>query len=115
MPSKYRAGQRPGDFRRPGLAFLTAAIQDAVLAFDDLDGKIFEVEFLPAADGGQLGLVDAGAQGKIDGGSGANDLRSKALGDERNVADVIGVTMAGKNVVAPVDHAEHSRFVGLPL
>ena len=39
--------------RRSRLALLAAAIQDAVLAFDDLYGKVFKIQFLAPADRGR--------------------------------------------------------------
>ncbi len=99
MFSENRTRQRAGDFRGPGLPFLTIAGEYAVLAFNHLHREVFEIQFLAAANGRQLGFIDTGAQREIHGGSGAEDLGPEALGDEWDVTDMISVTVAGEDVV----------------
>jgi hypothetical protein len=62
MSSENRTGDRAGDFRGPGLPFLTLAGEYAVLAFDNLHREVFEIQFLATVNRGQLGFVYAGAQ-----------------------------------------------------
>jgi len=103
------------NFLRPGLAPAAAAIEYAMLAFDDLDRKILEIEFLAAADARQLRFIDSGGQSDIDCRSRSDDFRTEASGDERNVGDVIGMAMAGENEIRFLDIPEHFLFVGFPL
>src|SRR5688572_5006856 len=115
MFSENGTRQRAGDFRGPGLPFLTIAGEYAVLAFNHLHREVFEIQFLAAANGRQLGFIDTGAQREIHSGSGAEDLGPKALGDEWDVTDMISVTVAGEDVVAAADNSKDRLFVGLPF
>jgi len=86
-----------------------------MLAFDDLYGEIIEHQLLAAADGRKLLFGDAGGQRNICGRSGADDFGAEALGDERDIADMVGVAMAGEDVVGADDDLEDGLFVSLPL
>jgi hypothetical protein len=115
MFSEYGTGERAGDFRGPGLPFLTIAGEYAVLAFNHLHREILEIQFLAAANGCQLGFIDTRAQQEIHSGSGAKDLGPEALGDKWDVTDMISVTMPGEDVVGAVDNFKDRLFVGLPF
>src|SRR6185369_4022876 len=71
--------------------------------------------FLTAADRRQLRLIDAGAEREIYRRPRTNNFGTETFGDKRNIRDVIGVTMAGKDIVSAANHAQDSFFVGLPL
>jgi hypothetical protein len=97
------------------LPFLTITGEYAVLAINHLHREVFEIQFLAAANRRQLGFIDTGAQREIHCGSGAEDLGAGPLGDEWDVTDMIGVTVAGEDVVGATDNIQDLRFVGLPF
>ncbi len=81
------------------MPFLTAAVEYAVLAFDNLHREVFEIQFLAAANSRHLRFVDACAQGEIYRGSRADDLGPEALGDEWDITYMVGMAVAREDVV----------------
>ena len=86
-----------------------------MLAFDNLHREVFEIQFLAAANSRQQRFVDACAQGEIYRGSGADDLGPEALGDEWDITNMVGVTVAREDVVGAADNIQDSLFVGFPF
>src|ERR1700751_4021442 len=65
----------------------------AMLAFDHLNGKSGEVQFLPAAFGAQLFFFHASGKSNFRSRSGPDCLRAVFFRNEGNVADVVNVAM----------------------
>ena len=113
--SKDRTGDRAGDFGGFGLPLLTIAGEYSVPAFDHVHREVFKVQSLAADNRRQPGFVYACAQQEIDSGFGADDLGPEAFGNEWDVTDMIGVTVAGEDVVGAANNIQDRLFVGFPF
>ena len=86
-----------------------------MLAVNHLHREVFEIQFLAAANCRQLGFIDGGAQREIHSRSGSDHLGAEALRDERDITDMIGVTVAGEDIVGAADNIKDRLFVGFPF
>src|ERR1043166_131961 len=115
MSPQNRRRERPRDFAGRLRAGATFSLRCAVAALDDFDREVCKVQLFAAGDRRQPLLVDSGGEDDVRRGPGADDLRSEALGDKRNIADMIRVAVPRADVIRSVDVLQHRCFVGLPL
>jgi hypothetical protein len=80
-----------------------------------LHREVFQIQFLTAANGPQPRLVDAAAQREIHGGSRAADLGPEVFSNESDVTAVIGMSVAGEDIVGAANNIQDRFFVGFPF
>ena len=115
MSSENRTCRRHCNFHGLGLPFLTAPAQYTMLTLDNPHREVFEIQFFAACNSRQQRFVNACAQGDIYRRSRADDFGAKALGDKRDVTDMVGVAVAREDVIGAADNIQDGIFVGFPF